>query len=260
MNSINFFGLKVSSFSSDELDNYIVECFNQKKSFIFYGYSLAVLSYIKKHKQYYNITSKFDLLVTDGRLFFLIIKLFKFRLLYDISIPRLTIRVLEIANKLGLNVYLLGATELSKTKAIINLREKYSNLSSICGHNGFFSKNDEKKVINDIIVTKPNVILIGMPTPHKQELALKLKDKLQNCIIIPCGGMIDVFAGKEKLTPTFIKKIGLASIYRHIQHPKRIPELFIIGVRTIYVFSICAYLKFIKKDSNISIPKILGVI
>lgn len=260
MNQIDFFGLKLNSFNKNELDEYILDCFNKKNiSYVFYGYSLAALSYIKKYKSYYFVTNQFDLLVTDGRFLFFIAKIFNFKLNYDISIPRLTFRVLELGNTLGLRVYLLGGTQDSNSAAIKNIRNKYTNISSISGQNGFFSKSNEVKVIDEIVNYKPNILLIGMPTPYKQEISLRLKGILKNCIIIPCGGMIDVFAGKEKLTPIAIKKIGLASLYRHIQHPKRIPELFIIGFRAIYVFSYCAYLKFIKREKNISIPEILGI-
>lgn len=259
MNSLNFFGLKVSSFSKSELVEYIVNCFNTKSSHVFYGYSLAVLSYLKKFPNYYNVTSKFDLIVTDGRLFYLIARFFKIKLKYDISIPSLTFLVLDIANSFGLNVYLLGSTSQNNCAAIKNVKYKYSKLNSVSGRDGFFTIDEEESVIKEIVKARPNVLLIGMPTPYKQELAFRLKKGLSNCIIIPCGGMIDVLAGKEKLTPPILKKIGLASLYRHIQHPKRIPELFIIGFRAIYVFSYCAYLRFIKREENISIPKMLGL-
>lgn len=258
MNSLNFFGLKVSSFSKSELVEYIVNCFNTESSSVFYGYSLAVLSYLKKFPNYYNVTSKFDLIVTDGRLFYLIARFFKIKLKYDISIPRLTLLVLDIANTFNLNVYLLGSTSQNNCAAIKNVRNKYSKLNTVSGRDGFFTIDEEESVIKEIIETNPNVLLIGMPTPYKQELALRLKYRLKNCIIIPCGGMIDVLAGKEKLTPPFLKKIGLASFYRHVQHPQRIPELIVIGFKTVYVFTYCVIQYYLRGRRNISIPKILG--
>lgn len=253
----NFFGMKVSSFIKTELTDYIVTCFNSNQSFIFYGYSLAALSYLKKYPQYYKITSQFDLFVTDGRLFYLLARLFGVNLFFDISIPRLTLLVLEIANSKGLSVYLLGGTLENNRIAQKNLTQKYKDIM-FNGRNGFYDVCDEDKIISEIVKIKPNVILLGLPTPKKQEFALKLKPYFSNCVIIPCGGMIDVFAGKERLTPIFIKKMGLASLYRHLQHPKRLSELMLIIYRTFWVFFYCAFLKYILKKDKISIPEILS--
>ncbi len=257
MNYINFFGLKVSNFTKEELYNYIEKCFTDSKSYIYYGYSLAVLSYLKKYINYYNVTNKFDLMATDGRIFYILIRLFGFKVQYDISIPRLTFKTIEIANKNRLKVFVLGGTKETNSMACNNIKEKYKNLSAVVGHNGFYKHSEEDIIIQTIKDYKPNLILLGLPTPYKQELALKLRESLNNCIIIPCGGMVNVLAGKEKLTPLFIKKLGLASLFRHLQNPKRLPELFLVGIRALYIFPTCAFYKFIL-HKNISIPKILG--
>lgn len=257
MKQENFFGLKITSFTNNELSDYINICFSSKKSYVFYGYSLAVLSYLKKHKNYYEVTNSFDLMVTDGRLFYLLAKFFRVSLHYDISIPRLTYYLLDEANNRGCRVFLLGGTSNSNELAIRNLKFQYANLI-IDGRDGYFSLDEEVHVINLIKTFQPKIILLGLPTPYKQELSLRLRNEIDGCIIIPCGGMIDVFAGKEKLTPLWIKKLGLASLFRHIQHPKRLPELFIIAYRALWIFSYCAFLKFILKKDKISIPEILS--
>lgn len=257
MEAINFFGLKVTSFTEVDLNNYIEKCLESNESYVYYGYSLAVLSYLNKYHEYYNVTSQFDLMITDGRIFYILIKLFGYNIKYDISIPRLTFKVLDIANKKNLKVFVLGGTKESNTLACKKIKGLYSNISEIRGKDGYFSSEELDSIIESIKLFKPKIIFIGMPTPQKQVLALKIKNRISGCIIIPFGGMVDVLADKEKLTPLFIKKIGLASIYRHIQNPKRLPELFIIGIRALYIFPYCAFHKFIFNNDKISIPEIL---
>lgn len=257
MKQENFFGLKITSFTFDELSDYINNCFSSKKSFVFYGYSLAVLSYLKKYKNYYEVTNTFDLMVTDGRFFYLLAKIFRVSLHYDISIPRLTYYLIGEANKKSFKVFLLGGTSHSNELAIQNLTLQYTGLV-IDGRDGFFSLNEEVHIIKLIKAFQPKIILLGLPTPYKQELSVRLRNEINGCIIVPCGGMIDVFAGKEKLTPLWIKKLGLASLYRHIQHPKRLAELIIITYRALWIFSYCAFLKYILKKDKISIPEMLG--
>jgi exopolysaccharide biosynthesis WecB/TagA/CpsF family protein len=255
--SENFFGLKVSNFSETDLKIFIQKAFESKNSKIFYGYSLAVLSYLRKYPGYYKTTSQFDLMVTDGRLFYILARAFGINLQYDISIPRLTILTLNILNENKLKLLLVGGSKDTNILANNNIRIEFPNIDIIEGIDGYNGVEDKKRLYDYVIKTKPNLILLGLPTPLKQELALELRPLIDNCVIIPCGGMINVFAGKEKLTPIWLKKIGLASLYRHIQHPKRLPELFSIYFKTVTVFGYCAYLKFIKKQPNISIPHII---
>lgn len=257
MENKDFFGLKVTSFTKEELITSFKQVNKISESKIYYGYSLAVLNSIKKFPEYLTITSGFDIMVTDGRLFYLLAKLFDIKLNYDISIPRLTLLALDVANENFYNVMLLGATNDSNQRAIFNVKENYPNINRVIGIDGYFDFEKRNGLYSKIIAAKPNLLLIGLPTPQKQIFALEIKEKLKGCIIIPCGGMIDVLAGKEKLTPLWIKKLGLASIYRHIQHPNRLPELFNIYWITLKVFAICAYKKFVMGQENISIPSIL---
>lgn len=254
----NFFGLKVSNFTEKDLDSFIQGAFESKDSKIIYGYSLAVLSYLNKYKGYYETTSQFDLMVTDGRVFFLLALLFGIKLQFDISIPRLTILSLQILNENKLKLLIIGASKSVNKLACQNIYNKFQDIYIIEGVDGYDGVKDKKQLFDYIIQTKPNLILLGLPTPIKQEIAIEIRGLLGNCIIIPCGGMIEVFAGKEKLTPIWLKKIGAASLYRHLQHPKRLPELLYIYYKTIIIFLYCAYLKYIMKQSNISIPNIVN--
>ena len=257
LESIDFYGFKISVFTKDEIIKSIEDVVNSIQSKIYYGYSLAVLIYLKKYPYYLETTSKYDVMVTDGRLFFLLAKFFGFKLKQDLSIAQLTLLTLEIANKNKYRIMLWGGSEESNKLACNKIKQKYSNINFCEGINGYFSENEKGDVFQYIKIFKPNLLLIGMPTPKKQLLASEIKPLLQGCVIIPCGGMIDVLAGKEKLTPNWLKKIGLASIYRHIQHPKRIPELMHIYFLSLKVFIVCLYLKYIKKSKEISIPSIL---
>ena len=257
LQEVDFYGLKISVFTKEELIKSIEEVIQSNQSKVYYGYSLAVLIYLKKYPNYFKTTSKFDVMVTDGRLFYLMAKFFDFKLKYDISISQLTLLSLELANKNKYRVMLLGGTEESNKLACNNIKLKYININFCEGINGYFSKNQKKEVFQSIKLNEPNILLIGMPTPQKQLFASEIKNILSSSIIIPCGGMIDVIAGKEKLTPGWLKKLGLASIYRHLQHPKRIPELIHIYFLSIKVFTICFYLKNIKKSKNINILSII---
>ena len=190
LKSLDFFGLKVSSFTRQELINSLKHVVRSKDSAVYYGYSLAVLSYIKKYPNYLDITSQFDVIVTDGRLFYLLAKFFGLKLKYDISIPRLTLLTLELANSEGYNVTIFGATKKSNEGAQKNILKKYPEITKCSGFDGYFDFRERKDIYGEIISSMPNILLLGLPTPQKQIVANELREVLASCIIIPCGGRV----------------------------------------------------------------------
>ena len=217
-----FFGLDVSIFELHEFDQYVKYLLDSNRKEVFYGHSLWSAPMIKKYPEIFTYGNKADFLVTDGRPFFLLCKMFGLNVKSDLSIPQMVIRVIKIASERKKKVYLLGATKEINSNAILNLKEQYPGLEDCEGHHGYFKDNDLVEIITEINTFKPEIILIGISSPIKEKLSYLLKNESVSKLIIPCGGMIDVLAGKTKITPPIIKKLGLASFYRLIQEPKRL--------------------------------------
>lgn len=216
----NFQGLYISVFSEESLNSLLLKTFKNDISTVAYGYSLGIIPKLKNEPTLLDITNDFNLLVTDGRLFYLYAKLFGSPLKYDISIPNLVFKTLTIANELSLSIFFLGGTLEANSKALNNVRIQYSNLGSIYGHHGYFNCSEEETIIKEIANKKIDIIFLTLATPEKELLAYKLKQMGIARLIIPCGGMIDVLAGSKKVSPKIIKKVGLAWFYRFIQEPK----------------------------------------
>jgi N-acetylglucosaminyldiphosphoundecaprenol N-acetyl-beta-D-mannosaminyltransferase len=222
MKKINFLGLSISQFDKYELEKFIINTVQNNEKKIFYGYGLIFFYLMTKYNKIYNYAEKSDLFVIDGRIFYFLTQLHGLQIRYEISIPQLVFLILEIANRFGWNVFLLGATEQENKKAKSNIEKAYPTIGIVSGRNGYFNKNYENKIINYINEKKPQVVLVGISSPTKEEIAFNWKEKLNANIILPCGGMIDVLSGKTKITPNWAKKIGLATIYRIFQEPKRL--------------------------------------
>ena len=217
--SIYCLGLKISIYTQSELEQYIESCLLGNKRNIFYGYSIGLFPKLKNNLPLLNVCNSFDLMVTDGRIFYIYMKWLKVPLKYDISIPQLTIKVIDMANRFSKSVLLFGGTKRNNELATKNLDLKYTNAIFRKGIDGYQDLNEEQLIVENINKTKPDILLIGMHSPFKEEFAYRNKERLDCKIIIPCGGMIDVFAGNKKLTPTWIKKIGFAWLYRFVQNP-----------------------------------------
>ena len=222
MIQLNVFGLKLHSFEVSELLNYLNDIRNHEKTTVLYGYSFGIFPLFKIYDDLYTTCNSFDLIVIDGALFQWFCSLFGFHVKTMMSIPDLTNFVLAYANENKLSVLLFGAAEHINEKAISNLSKKYEHIRFHRGINGYFKENEKEAIVDKINSANPDILLIGISTPIKERFAFEYKNELNTKIIIPCGGMIDVYSGLTKQTPKLFKKLGLATPYRVIQEPKRL--------------------------------------
>jgi len=257
----NFIGLSISIFDRKQLIKYIEDTVNDDKQKVLYGHALWTIPMMNKFPDIYNYGELADLFVTDGRPFYLLAKWHGLLLKYDISIPNLVSLSLELANKYRWSIFLLGATGQNNNHAIRNVRNNYPNIKFVKGRNGYFSDHENDNIISQINSYKPNILLIGIASPKKERISAEWRDYLKSNIIIPCGGMIDVLAGKTKVTPIWIKKLGLASFYRVVQEPRRLFKRYnyIYSYLFFKFFPLYFYEVIIKNNKNFSIAKYLKI-
>ncbi len=253
---INFFGLKISIFENIDLKKYLISSVLNKKKKVLYGYSLGSFPYFKDHPEIAVYSNQFDISVSDGRGFYLFAKFLGYPLKSDLSIPLMTNMVMELANENRFSVLLLGAKEEVNKKATENLKLKYPNAQILDGRNGYFKEADESGIVKFINDQNLDILLIGISSPIKERFAHKWKNELNVKIIIPCGGVIDLFAGKTKPMPIIIKKLCLGALYRFVQEPRRLFRDSIV-----YSFSVLFKLiptllfkVYILRQKNFSIP------
>ena len=255
--SIDFYGLKISYFTKRELIEDIIYTINNNEKKILYGYSFGNIPLFKYISELYYCTNNFDIMVTDGRLFFIYARLFGAPLKYDISIPFLSRLIMQIANENRYSMMIIGSTIEHNHAATNNLRKSYPNAIIYDGYDGgLFSESDQLKTVERINKVSPDILFIGVSSPKKEFFASRWKEELNTRIIVPFGGMIDGLAGKVWATPPFLKKIGLASLVRLVQEPKRLFKVTMwVTYETLFriipsmIYNIC-----IKRNKNFFIP------
>lgn len=258
---INFYGCKITDFELEDLFSYYEYILRNNKTIVAYGYSFGIIPFFKKYPDLYKIINSFDINVTDGTQFYWFMKLFGYKLKTFLSIPHLTIKTLEYADKNKKSILLLGADIKTNRIATENLRNKYTNAVFLDGKDGYFTEDEEIEIIDYINSQCPDILLIGISSPKKERFAYKYRDKICAKIIIPCGGMIDVFAGKVKLASPFVKKIGLATLIRIIQEPRRqlLLNMWIAYETFLKIIPRTLYEVCIKRNNNFIIPSIYGL-
>lgn len=161
-----------------------------------------------------------NILVPDG------ISIIKKAKQYNINIKEritgvdISSKALEICNKNKKSIYLFGAKKEVLDKLIININQKYPNISIIGCSDGYVE--DKDKVMQEIISLSPDLILIALGVPNQELLINKYIEKAKTGVFIGVGGTFDVLSGYKKRAPKLFIKLNLEWLYRIICEPTRL--------------------------------------
>ncbi|MBQ4426539.1 MAG: WecB/TagA/CpsF family glycosyltransferase [Oscillospiraceae bacterium] len=121
--------------------------------------------------------------------------------------------------KSGKTAYFLGAKPGVAEKAAEKLAEKYSGLTIVGCHDGYFK--DDSEVIADINAKNPDLLLVCLGAPKQENWMADNADKLSARLAIGLGGSLDVYAGTVERAPEVWQKLNLEWLYRIGPDPKR---------------------------------------
>lgn len=120
-----------------------------------------------------------------------------------------------IENKLS--VALVGSTSNEISIATNKISKKYSSLNICYSRDGYIE--DSQEFIEKLQAAKPDIVILGMGTPHQEVMAVKLKHALVDCrLIITCGGFLTQTAIKFDYYHPLIKRFELRWLQRMWMH------------------------------------------
>ncbi len=139
-------------------------------------------------------------------------------------------RVLELAAKKGYKVYLLGGAEEVVNRVHEKVCKEFGN-EVICGfRNGYFSREEEKPIAEEILSSGAQILFVGISSPKKENFLYRNNKLLHKVnFVMGVGGSFDVLAGKVKRAPLWMQKVGIEWLYRFLQEPKRLWKRYLIG-------------------------------
>lgn len=130
----------------------------------------------------------------------------------------------------GLPVALIGAKPHVIENAVKNLQAEIDGLNIVYSRNGYFKNeydiNEYNKTIDEVVLSKPELILVALGSPLQDYFIYELKSKLPNALMIGVGGSFDVWAGEVERAPVVYQKMGLEWLYRILKEPKRFKRIF----------------------------------
>ena len=127
-----------------------------------------------------------------------------------------------IAARHGLRFFLLGATEEANAEAARILAETYPGLQIVGRRHGYFSRDEEEDICDEINLTLPDVVWVGLSVPLEYEFAVRNKTRLSAGWLVTCGGCYNFITGAYAPAPRWMQASGLEWLFRLILEPKRL--------------------------------------
>lgn len=242
--TISILGVKIDNITKEESGNITKKLIEEsnKSCKIIVAPNTEFVMCAQKDKEFFDILKQAELATPDSIGIIIGAKLqnkkFKERIPGQ-AYFREVIRKSEIE---GWSIYILGGTDDVIEAAVANVKKDFPKANIVGYHEGYFVKDSEEEVINQINSLEPNVLFVAMGAPKQEKWIYKNKDKLKVDVATGQGGTLDYEAGRIKRAPKFIQKIGMEWFWRLMIEPSRIVRMRVLPIFLIKIL--------LKKDKS----------
>ncbi len=140
----------------------------------------------------------------------------------------LTDALLQLAANSGYHIYLLGAAEGVAAEAARRVTASCPGLKVAGVHHGYFRPDEEPAVVREIFQLQPEILLVGMGSPHQEKWIRHHLHELGVPVCIGVGGTLDILAGTARRAPAWMQRSGLEWLYRLLRQPSRFGRMLAI--------------------------------
>lgn len=236
MDYIKIYGVKVHKTTLDESTKVIEKYLKGEKLRVVFTPNTEIIMAAKKDNDLKDMINRGDLITPDGIGLIYASMIKKNPLIERVTGFDLSIKMLEIADKNGYSIYLLGGKEGVAKDAGKNIKKKYPNIDFLGCHNGYFKGShlgykdniEELSIIEEINHKTPDIIFVGLGFPRQEKWIDENKSRINAKVIIGNGGVMDVLSGNTKRAPEVFQRLGLEWLYRLLKNPSRIKRQLIL--------------------------------
>lgn len=130
-------------------------------------------------------------------------------------------RLIERAAARGYRVYLLGA-RADVVRAVAERIAREHPEAVIAGwRDGYWTPEEEPAVVAAIAASRPQILFVAISSPAKERFLARWKDTIGAPFVMGVGGSFDVYAGKVRRAPNWMRRVGLEWFFRVTQEPGR---------------------------------------
>lgn len=223
INTVSILGIEFSKLTLEEtisLIEYQIEN-NKNKTYHIITVNPEIAIQIKEDDELKNISNEADLITPDGIGIVWASRLQRNPIKERVTGYDLLLESLRLGNEKEWSFYFLGSVEEVSKKMVQYVEENFSNVKILGRHNGYFDKEEESNIINEIQTLRPDILIVALGSPLADKFIHKHKEKITAKVTFGVGGSMDVITGKVKRTPTIWKRLNLEWLHRRMIMPSR---------------------------------------
>jgi len=152
-----------------------------------------------------------------------------FRLKQRVAGIDLMQELVKRAARKGYRIYFLGAKKDVVEKLADVYKKDFPGINIAGWHDGYFKEGEEERaVLDDIKMSRPDILFVAMETPKKEYWIRDNLEYLQVPVCMGVGGSFDVAAGFTKRAPLCMQRSGLEWFFRFLKEPGRMWKRYLV--------------------------------
>lgn len=219
--AVEILGIPFSNMTLNETTHFLEKHIEEKSSlFHLITINPEITITAQSDAEFMSIIKEADLITPDGIGIVLASRLKKESISERVTGFDLLQQLLQKGDNSNWSFYFLGTDEETNRNAVQEIENFYPNVTIAGRHHGFFTKDEEAKIIDSIKRTNPDILIVAMGAPYSDKWIYKHKEDLSKVkVVFGVGGSLDVIAGKIKATPQIWKRLNLEWVHRLITVP-----------------------------------------
>ncbi len=227
---IDFLGIPVDALTMEETVNKIDEAIRTEQTINHVVINAGKVVAMQTDKELYNSVVTCDLINADGQSIVWAARFLGRNLPCRVAGVDLMQNLIKLAADRKYRCFFLGAKE-EVVKKVVEIYSGEYGPEIIAGYrNGYFSKEQEPEVAQQIAESGARLLFVAISSPKKENFLYRYKGLLKKVYFtMGVGGSFDVVAGVTRRAPGWMQKIGMEWFYRFIQEPKKMWRRYLIG-------------------------------
>jgi len=224
-NIVEILGVKIDKVTMEEALGRLQSFLQENRVHTIYTPNSEIMMAAQRDQYLKSILNSADLLVADGAGVVLASRILK------VNLPEKVAGFDLVKNSFSMNpgkkikYFLFGSKPGIAEAAKEKILSSYDNVEIAGCHHGYFSPEDEDRIIDMINRSGADILLVALGAPKQEKWIYENKDRLKVKVCIGVGGSLDVLSGKVKLAPEFFRRNGLEWLYRLYKEPRRFKRM-----------------------------------
>jgi N-acetylglucosaminyldiphosphoundecaprenol N-acetyl-beta-D-mannosaminyltransferase len=224
-NTVDIAGVSVDKVTMEEAVQKVQSFLEEAAVHTIYTPNSEIIMSAQREPEFKKVLNEASLIIADGAGVVLASRILKVPLPEKVSGIDLVKNTFSSLSGRRLKCFLFGSKPGVAEAAGENITKAYPGIEIAGFRNGYFGKADEPEIIDSINSSGADMLLVALGAPKQEKWIHENKNKLKVKVCIGVGGALDVFAGKVKPTPEFIRRHGFEWLYRLYREPSRFKRM-----------------------------------